>query len=702
MSSPQDLDNIMSYGPQDHYADEKKELLELSKETFFTFGKCDFNTLQSDPSKLLPLVLLNNIRQYVSHSTQTIIIDNQLHYLTVFVLKLPLVQACTESDKSLLTRAQRFEGVHDFGLGPAVSEDRCKIIYRCDVSRRGILFREQEISYLTFMPAVGGCYLETKGAIIQIKDIRAEQPPEGYFSRSNHSRTPGLELKVHYRCFSGPLIDKMKGNDILLPNYSLSRPYCLKLEVKYGMGLGVGPLSVLEVCGLEVEMHEIVKYLDCNSVSGPRVLWAARAKSCKRDFKISYSFRALLKGELLSLDLPPSVLDCLIPPLGPTFLSSSFKRNYYLKFKLQVRYMLTLVELVLIKSVLMLHCEQTDSAVCKSLLPYHYMIYLEKLSEPWSSIKDTGRAPLKRFRKTGLSYLRHQTESFLVSNALLALTKVEFTDNHLTEAEKEGFPNYASSVEIPPEEDLALVSRDKDFKINFQVIKLSDSLKVNRGSHYVILCIHTEGTKIPIELPVHGVCYSEDYLWLLSYPIVEDSHLYGSIHPHLICLIPKYQGLTMSGAFVLYPNRNLRDSFSFVFEHHSKRNGWFFSRWLNGTQHGVSIKKVTFKIKRVSSWLDARGRPCESQRTQLLLERDCNEKPKLSGTVVKQKNRHGYYYTLPGELYDVNLPPLKPTIFTNSYSRVHWLIVTLGLYMNDVKDSIEWTAEFPVLIAGEE
>lgn len=690
----------MGIETQGHDTNELREPLELSEETFFLFGKYDSECILDKPAKLLPSILLDNVRQYVSHSTQTMIIDDQLHYLTLYKLKLPSVRADAGLNYHILWTAKRGEGVKGFGQGPAFTRNSCRIVCQnCSSNERR--FYKNDLSHILFSPRITGCYLKTKSRGTHIKNVMVELPPRGYSPFWEQTPIPNLEFTAnrtfHPMTFrqSYPVALNNREVEILNPGSCFSEFYKLNLRITKGTFLDLN--SPLRICGLEVQVHEVIKCLEVDLKKGPRVLWdASYLQLQNKPVSVKLSLELLKDEEFLSFDLPDSILNCRVPDLGPTFLSRTFKRSYYLKLILRVRHKLTLMELVLVSPV---QVAKNLSLIHIQSSPYHHMIFLEKLSEPWSSIKNVGEAPLQRFRNSKFRYVRHQTDSFIVQDTLLAITKVEFAFQNSTDSVLDYLPRLFLPAELAPEEPSNLMAQDKNFKITCRVTKMPEISKLCFCTSIAKLCIQTEGIEIPIKLSIHGFSYSEDYRWQITYPAFLGTYQYKKIHPEYIRLSIWSVRHQSDGALVLSPNHNLDEIVGFRIHVSDFR----IYSLLDRMECPITIKKVTIKIKKVSSWLNMEGKLCASEKARTIFVQRCNQK--IGGILdifaSRDEYNHEYWMDLPNELYSVRIPPIKPTVFAHTFSRVHWLIVAFELYLDTEKEHVQWMAKVPVLVAEE-
>lgn len=684
----------MSYEPQDYYADEKKGLLELSEETFFTFGKCDINTLQSDPSKLLPSVLLKNPRCYVSHSTRTFTIDSQAHYLTVFVLKLNLVHARIGSDECILSKAREHEGVDKPGLGSTFTERECKIICQVNGTLISGTHRGTFVEQLAFHPPIEGYFVEFGNQSMQIKDIKAEQPPKGYTPCSRQFQTLGLKLIVDFFHPLGILTDGDFEIETIYPDMKLSEACKVSLQVTQAKESECG--SELEVLSLAIELHEIMKYLDCSDESGPRVLWdASYSQLQSRGIGYRYLLEPLRDKQPSSIEIPTSKYDCRVPPWGPSFFSTSFKRVYYLKFILRVRYTLSVVELVLVKPVQIAEFRQIRRHFSQSISPYHYMIFLEKLMGNPYVLPDVGKESLKRFTESGLVYLRHQTEAFVYQDALLAVTKVDYLIDNEETPKRNGLQEISTIDESKSSKYTNFVSQDKKFCITWKVTKDSSD---NFMARYTGLVLKFNGTELPLAIPIPGLSINEDFSWLSSYPCFDNTYLYNQVSSRKLHLNVLRLERTMGGAIVLVPNRLLSDMLRLLITFNPDFLAWLLFTRLSG----ICIRSLILILEQKSTWLDLAKELCRKGRTRVLVRKFCKWNLGDMGYNINLYPTSPYIVDLPHEEFDVRIPHLKPTIFTNTYSRVYKLSVKLTLYHPPDDLSFEWDTKFPIQVAEEQ
>lgn len=644
------------------------------RETFVSISSTSSKKASPSVPSLLPKFLQTFPESYVSHTSSTFQHGENDYSLTSYTIDVPHVWARSDWARSQVKKAKLESGVVKFGEGPTSKLNKSFVYFqKFDEIERSLFFG---LGFQYDPPSLG-CALQVNGLQFKIDDKRLEQSWDTFPGAQIHSHPFRLDLRN--KLPQNVLKHPRRTSDIIWAGDDLSRVFDLELRIEHSQVLLLDPSSRVELCISSVSIYELVTLLDDSNTAKPRVLcdWSQSHIFQKSGGGIWIKGTSLLSGPVR---LPSSLIYCRFPELGPTFYSEKLNRSYYLVFTLKIKYLLSLLDVVLRKPVVV--AQSTPGEFIRSLHLYDLIFLNGKGLRDRCTHETMERAPFNFVKKYKKTYKGHEIETVATQKSIYFITKVYFTEpgydklkplidvrRDSTESEEKHPENLLENCKIECRvlEERALTEGDLS------------SCKLFMG-----LVFECEAMNAPINIPLHHLQHiSIRTLRSMTHPS-KKSNFPSDIRLNLTPIQP-LETYSSNALCILLPGASL----------------WkFVHLLLRFNLANAQEDCPPLVIRALCIELEERHNATLNVKTFYKLEGIYDYDTTKASRIPR--NSETYQLGLSDKLCDINIPSLEPTTLSDGIIRYHWLRVAMLLSSGSDDELLDLRSMFPVLVAKDE
>lgn len=658
-------------------------------EEFIVITKHEMETSSAVPAmpKCLSDQIVQNIDNFLSHSTRTFRLGSTVHYLTQ--IRMRSNEVTIQNEHPLLLEACKRDGVDDFGSGPLMGPEDCQVmfvlcpkslvhsdnpnlanefdhlIYDCLLHLNGRYYQTQNLSssaadVLKKVEPWCRSSDEVCGlAISQINLLLSHYPPKFTYLNYHVIASPGLEVSDYLR-----LIIEFR-----------NPPWLIAYAFR----------SYMILSRVVMELYEL---RTCVGGSGGNPALSSIARGVKKMTLVDNSCRRwilVFPSKVSCCHVPVELYKCTLPSLGPTFSSANMTRSYAIKVSVMIEseqghFKSTLSAFMNIRIAKEVNSERETPLfrIAKEVYPRNDK---SQSRIPLNSIMNyftlTRRIPLNHYEPINVAsdilstvstfgqraYHEHETRAFRISDEILTTScfALMVPTTEMKESRKTAYPDVIASSEC---DDIGEALRYEVYPAAPTRKWFAGGTRVNRNNSN-LRCDRTPGW-----LSLSGL---DSYLEL---PAIE-RFASTTLEPTSLQLLLSFRRTSFYtrdiGDHVVMPRMKLLEFAELQFLHPKPISTE------RPENNKLLVRNFAVKIEELHTI------NCIPNRSPLIVSRELLNKSCRYGVEWKRAristkhNPEMCVLTFPTRLFDCTIPDLKPTFYSNERSRRYRLKLEVTL-----------------------